>query len=119
MLKLYDYLEGVMEEHNRKQWLFDTKLDHFASEVMEVLEINDPLEADLSLQRALLACRALQFPDGNNFKQVYRFNGEQLLVDWRLSPLACYLLIINCSPANELVARAQLFFAMNQKAGVK
>ena len=116
MLKLYDYLEAMMEEHNNRQWYFETKLNYFASEVMETLEIEDDLEITTSLNRAVQACGTLNIPFNNNFKKVYRYDGENLIADWKISPLACYLIIINCNPSHESVAKAQLFFAMNQVA---
>lgn len=114
MLKIYDYLEAVMEEHNNRQWFFETRLNFFASEIMETLDIEDANEMATALGRALQVCGSLHIPVNNNFKKVFRFNGRHLLTDWKISSLACYLIIINCDPANEQVAKAQLFFAMNQ-----
>ena len=110
MLKLYDYLE----EHNNRQWYYDNRLDYFASEIMKMLEIEDETDITFSLSRALQVCRTLNIPVSRNFKKVYRFNGVNLVTDWKISPLASYLIIINCNPENEQVAKAQLFFAMNQ-----
>jgi hypothetical protein len=116
MLKLYDYLEAIMEEHNNRQWFYETKLNFFAGDVMETLDVTDAEEIGSSLNRVFQACGTLNIPVGRNFKQVYRFNGEALIEDWKISPLACYLIIINCNPVHERVAKAQLYFAMNQVA---
>ncbi|MFY9308215.1 MAG: hypothetical protein WAQ28_04110 [Bacteroidia bacterium] len=113
MLKLFDYLEDIMEEHNNRQWYYETRLDYFANEIMELLGI-DEMDFAYSLTRTFQACQALKIPANHNFKKVYRFDGSNLITDWKVSPLACYLIIINCNPANEQVAKAQLFFAMNQ-----
>jgi hypothetical protein len=114
MLKLFDYLEAIMEERNSRQWYYESRLDYFASEIMEMLEVKDPEDSVFSLSRAIQACQTLDIPVNNNFKKVYRFDGINLVADWKVSPLACYLLIVNCNPVNEQVAKAQLFFAMNQ-----
>jgi len=114
MLKIYDYLEAVMEEQNNRQWYFENRLNLFASEIMETLEIEDSDEIALAINRAFRACGSLNIPFNRNFKKVYRFDGIQLMMDWKISPLACYLIIINCNPDNEQVAKAQLYFAMNQ-----
>ncbi|HEY0031024.1 MAG TPA: hypothetical protein VGC65_09720 [Bacteroidia bacterium] len=114
MLKLYDYLEAMMEVRNNRQWYFETRLNYFASDVMETLEIKDPAEIAFSLERAFQACKTLNIPFSRNFKKVFRFDGEKLFADWKISALAGYLIIINCNPSYPPVANAQLFFAMNQ-----
>ena len=114
MLKLYDYLETMMEEHNKRQWFFESKLNFFVGDIMEIMDIADTGEIASSLNRAIQACETLDIPFNKNFKRVYRFNGNALIADWKISALACYLVIINCNPNHERVAKAQLFFAMNQ-----
>lgn len=114
MLKLYDHLEVLLEEDNKRQWFFETKLNFFVSDIMEKLSIEDVDEISSSLNRAFEACNSLNLPFECHFKRVYRFDGTNLFADWKISPFACYLIIINCSPEHEHVARAQLFFAMNQ-----
>lgn len=116
MLKLYDYLETMMEEHNSRQWYYETKLNYFASEIIDMLEVDDASEIALSLSRAFQACDTLNIPFSKNFKRVYRYNDEGISSDWKISSLACYLLIINSNPNNESVAKAQIYFAMNQVA---
>lgn len=117
MLKLYDYFEAIMESERNKEWLFDSdsyrnRLNYFASEVMKNLEIEDDDEIASSINRAFQACSSLNIPFKRNFKKVYRSDGESVFADWKISPLACYLIVINCNPGNEHVARAQLFFAL-------
>lgn len=114
MLKLYDYLEDMMEEHNNHQWFYETRLTYFANDILEMLEVTDQIEAAFSLNRTFQACKALDIPFNKNFKKVYRYNGEDLMADYKISPFACYLLIINCNPSHASVAKAQLYFAMNQ-----
>lgn len=114
MLKLYDYLEALLEEHNNRQCFLEMRLDYFASDLIDMLEIEDVAEIEASINRAFNACRTLNIPIGRNFKKVYRFDGSDLMSDWKISPLAGCLIVINCNPSYEAVARAQLFFAMNQ-----
>ena len=56
MLKLYDYLADMMEEHNNHQWFYETRLNYFASDVLEMLEVADPAEVSLSLNRKITFC---------------------------------------------------------------
>lgn len=82
---------------------------------MEEIEIEESEEIASSLERTFQACLVLNIPIEKNFKRIYRFNGQDLILDWKISLLASYLLIINCNPSHESVARAQLFFALNYK----
>ena len=114
MLKQYDYLEAVLKENNSRQFYAERKMSYFVSEVMESLNINDASEINNSMNRAFQACYTLNIPFDFNFKKVYRFDGENLISDWKISELACYLIIINSTPSNQNVAKAQVFFAMNR-----
>jgi hypothetical protein len=114
MLTLYNYLETLIEEHNGRQWYFEARLNHFASELFEILEIADTEEQEHALARTISACNSLRIPVTANFKKVYRYDGSWITTDWKISPLACYLITINCDPSHNNVAKAQLFFAMNQ-----
>lgn len=113
MLKQPDHLETMMEERQNQQWFFEAHLPYFANEIMETLNIEDAAEIVLALKRTFEACYILHIPLNRNFKRVYRYDGQNLIADWKISALAHYLIIINCNPANEQVAEAQLYFAMN------
>ena len=114
MLTLYNYLESIIEEQNGRQWYFETRLVHFASDIFDVLGIRDPEDRILAFDRTIRACKSLGIPIAANFKKIYCSDGNGIIADWKISPLACYLITINCDPGNTNVARAQLFFAMNQ-----
>lgn len=114
MLKLYDYLDAMIEERNRRYWFFEAKLNFYASEIMKSLDIEDADDIASSINRAFKACDTLQIPLNRNFKRVYCSDGKGVILDWKISALGCYLIIINCNPSHEGVAKAQLYFAMNQ-----
>ena len=113
MLKLYDYLDDKMVQQFEYQYQ-QTKLQHFASEVMETLDIDDETEIASSISRAILACASLNISIKNNFKKMFRFDGNNMVTDYKISSLATYLIIINCNPMHVHVAKAQLFFAMRK-----
>ncbi len=115
MLKVYDYLGELMEWRARREQFSSPRLLHFASEIREMLAISELPEFEDALQRTFQTFRSLNIPLEKNFRRVFRFNGSQMVADWKISALASYLIIINCNPANETVARAQLFFLMTQK----
>ena len=113
-LKIYDYLDVLSQEHQKQQWFDYVKLNYFISDIMNSLHIEDPNEIQISINRTFAACKILHISKPQNFKKIYRFDGKNLHIDWKISSLACYLVIINCNPANEFVARAQLHFALNR-----
>ena len=113
-LKIYDYLDIIMQEHQKQQWFKNFKLNYFVSDIMNNLNIEDLNEIQVSLNRTFAACSTLHISKHQNFKKIYRFDGKNLHIDWKISSLACYLIIINCNPTNEFVARAQLHFALNR-----
>jgi len=113
-LKIYDYLDIVMQEHQKQRWFKNFELNYFVSDIMSNLNIDNAQEIEISLKRTFNACNTLRISKRQNFKKIYRFDGKNLHIDWKISSLACYLIIINCNPTNEFVARAQLHFALNR-----
>ncbi len=113
-IKLYDYLDIVMQEHQKKQWFKKYELNYFVRDIMNNLNIDDSQEIEIAVKRTFDACKILHISKNQNFKKIYRFDGANLHIDWKISSLACYLIIINCNPSNEFVARAQLHYAINQ-----
>jgi hypothetical protein len=113
MLKRFDHLQTLVEDQQGR-WFFEARLPYFANEIMETLNIQDADEISLALKRTFEACHILQIPLSRNFRRVYRFNGKELIADWKVSALAHYLIVINCNPANEQVAKAQLYFVINK-----
>lgn len=108
MLKLYDPLDEVIVS-SHFSYLHSLPLRYYASEIMEQLGYDFPEQASEALSRAIHACAAMGIPVTENFRQIYRYDGERLSADWKLSSLASYLLIVNADPYNPAVARAQLY----------
>ena len=98
----------------QQQYFNQPRLVYFVSDVMAGLNIEDTNDMDASLCRALQVCSNLQIPFNQHFKKVFRSDGENTMVDWKISSFACYLIVINCNPSNGLVAKAQLHFAMKK-----
>lgn len=113
-LKIYDYLDLVMQENQKQQWFKNFELNFFVSDVMNSLKIENFQEIEIALNRTFSVCKSLRISKVQNFKKIYRFDGKNLHIDWKISSLACYLIIINCNPSNKFVARAQLHFALNR-----
>ena len=119
MLKMYDYLDEVLATQRIQQTRRHQKLVYYASEVIE--RMGEPATTDFSetLFRTFKICAALDVPIDENFKKIYRFDGEKMIKDWLMSPLACYLLMVNGNPMNPAVAKVQLFAAFNSQSDTK
>ncbi len=117
MLKLYDPLEDSLTPFHRNKEVVE--LIYYASEVMESLGFSEEEELRTAINRTFEICISLHISIDENFRTIYRFNGNDLIPDWKLSALACYLITINANPANPKVAEAQLFFIIQKYKDVK
>ena len=111
MLKLYDPLEDYLSIFNSKKNA--TELKYYASEIVESLGLFGDEELKSAISRSFKICSSLHISIEANFKTIYRSKGKDLFSDWKLSPLACYLITINANPSNPKVAKAQLFLTKN------
>ncbi len=116
MTEQFNQAGNYVEPLHAPHWFFEAKLTYVLSEIMQELGIEDENDIAASLSRAFRACDTLQLPVSRNFRKVYRGEGHQMKTDWEISPVACYLIVINCNPTYESVARAQLYFALNRVA---
>jgi hypothetical protein len=111
MLTLYDPMSNAISSMHR--YRFDAPvLRYYASDIMQQLGCDTPGEISGALNRAMKACAVIGISIEDNFKPVNRYDGERLMADWKLSSLACYLLVVNGDPCNPAVARAQLLALM-------
>lgn len=115
MLKIYDYLDEVLATQRIKQVRHRQQMLYYASDIMERMGDVSADDFAETLLRTMKICSALEIPIPDNFKKVYRFDGENLITDWQLSSLACYLLLLNGNPSNPSVAKVQLYAAFHKK----
>lgn len=115
MLKIYDYLDEVLATEKIKQTRRHQKLAYYASEIAERMGEASTNDFSDTLFRTFKICSALDIPIDENFKKIYRYDGQQMVMDWQLSSLACYLLMLNGNPTNPSVAKVQLFAAFHSK----
>ncbi|MEP6748851.1 MAG: hypothetical protein ABJB86_14060 [Bacteroidota bacterium] len=118
MLILSKRPDNSVEQLKQPQWLFEAPLHYFAGEIMRILDIEDEAEIAVSIKRAFQACMVMNIPLNRHFKRVYCFDGTSLIADWKISALAFYLIVVNCNPGNERVAKAQLYFAMHNAENI-
>ncbi len=86
----------------------DSNMRHYASEIIELIEMGKEEELRGAMKRAQEACNAMGIPLENHFKKVYRENERGVVCDYKLSPLAFGLICINASPQNKNIARIQI-----------
>jgi len=107
MIALYDHLDKFLDDENKRRQS-DIPLRHLVSELMDNLGYRDDNDVHEALTRAFEVCCTLQISIPAHFKKIYRFNDDRMKVDWQVSDLACYLLLINGNSCNPNIARAQL-----------
>lgn len=90
------------------QSLQERKLRLYASELKSVLEIPLMSQLEEALHRAMSVCRSQQLELAEHFKPIYRCEETGVVKDWKLSPMAWYLVMINSDPSCPEVARMQL-----------
>lgn len=113
MLKLYDPWET--QQYRSFRWRANDHAVHFyASDLKNQLGLLEGNDFEDALERAFKVCRTLAISIEDNFKSVYRYNSTELVPDWKLSNLACYLIIVNANPENRNVAKAQVYYAMRK-----
>ena len=86
----------------------DSNMRHYASEIIELIEMGKEEELHGAMLRAREACQVMGIPLENHFKKVYREADSSVICDYKLSPLAFGLICINASPANKNIARIQV-----------
>ncbi len=105
MIKLYDHLDELLEDNHKRNV---NALRYLASELMDDLGYNNEIDLRNAMLRAFEVCCTLRIPISDNFRKVYRFNNDSVVVDWQVSDLGCYLLLINGNSCNPNVAKAQI-----------
>lgn len=117
MLILYDPLEDYLRLFNRQKSAVE--LTYYASEITELLGLPKNEDLQNAVNRAIKICSSLHISVDENFRTIFRFTGNALITDWKLSALACYLVTINADPSNPIVAKAQLFFTLKDNPNVE
>ncbi|MGB4776700.1 MAG: hypothetical protein WBP45_16090 [Daejeonella sp.] len=110
MLRVYNPWENRWNYFQGKSE--NKRLVYYARDLMEYLEFDDEQEFKIAVDRAFKACEVLHISIDENFKTIFRYNGNSLVRDLKLSLLGCYLITINANPQNPNIARAQLYFTI-------
>ncbi len=95
-------------EESLRESVTNRYLRHYAIDILERAGIEDEVEMEGALLRAMQVCRSMNIPLEENFKMVYRNEGREVLQDFKLSDLASSLLMMNANTANVFVAKTQI-----------
>ena len=88
--------------------LADRQLTCYASDLLEQRGCENMGELGQAVKRATEVCHSMHLPLQENFKVVFRSVNGNVVQDWRLSPMAYLLMVLNADPHNEMVARTQV-----------
>ena len=88
--------------------LADHNLTYYASDLMHLTGCKSMDELGTALKRATEVCNCMHIPLRENFKVVFRPQDGELVQDWRLSPMAYMLMVLNADAHNDLVAHLQV-----------
>ncbi len=82
----------------------------YGTDLMENLGYVDWNHFESIIRRAIAVCEHIDIEVEEHFKPVYRNVGGDIWKDYRLSPLACYLVTANGDSNNATTGRAQVYF---------
>ncbi len=92
--------------------LADSKLTLYASDLLSQNGCQSMEELRQAIKRATQVCTIMHLPLNENFKTVFRACKGEVIQDWRLSPLAYMLMVINADATNDIIAQTQLEVVM-------
>ncbi|WP_299757192.1 hypothetical protein [uncultured Pontibacter sp.] len=88
--------------------LAEKDLTCYASDLLQQHGCESMNELSQAIKRATEVCNSMHLPLQENFKVVYRSRNGEVVQDWRLSPMAYMLMVLNANAKNDLVARTQV-----------
>lgn len=101
-----------INEYGQEYWL--------ARELQHVLEYTDYRNFELSIFKAMEACKGAGIEIENHFGDVTEMvaigsGAQRALRSYQLSRYACYLIVMNGNPRKEVIAVGQTYFAVKTR----
>jgi hypothetical protein len=87
--------------------LADSHLTCYASDLIMCEGCHTFDELSQAVKRATEVCNCMHLPLQENFKVVYRSQNGEVVQDWKLSPMAYMLTMLNADARSNVVARLQ------------
>ena len=109
--KTFDEIKHI-NEAGQEYWL--------ARELQRVLEYSDYRNFELSIYKAMEACKSSGFEIADHFGEVTEMviigsGARRYLKSYMLSRYACYLIVMNGDPRKEIIALGQTYFAVKTR----
>lgn len=110
----YETFESIkhVNDYGQEYWL--------ARELQRVLEYSDYRNFELSIFKAMDACKSSGFEISDHFGEVTEMvtigsGARRYLKSYQLSRYACYLIVMNGDPRKEIIALGQTYFAIKTR----
>jgi hypothetical protein len=85
----------------------DIKFRYYISELMNRLTNTPGFEMDFAIRKAITICRLANIPVNEHFKLVFRSEEGCVSRDWKLSDLACCIIIISSNSTDKYIKDIQ------------
>lgn len=90
--------------------LNDLRYRYYASELLDTLLHSRDYNIESAIRKAIAIMRITGLPVEKHFRRVYRSDIQGITGDWRLSELACGLIILSFDSGNKDVYEVQQIF---------
>ncbi len=101
----YNYTDPIIESFISQ--VNELKYHYYASELLSRLMQSDDFDFDASIRKAIAVLRLTGIPVQEHFSCIYRSDIMGTKRDWKLSELACSLIVINAKPASNEIEEIQ------------
>jgi len=110
----YNYTDPMIDMFVSR--MNDLNYSYYASELLHELMQSEDFNMDASVRKALAIMRLTDVPVQKHFACIYRSDSSGIRRDWKLSELACSLIIISSEPTSSEIEEMQ--FALMDYLGI-
>ena len=101
----YNYTDPIIELFLSR--MNDLNYRYYASELLNRLMQSEDFNFNASIRKAIAILRLTGIPVQQHFSCIYRSASQGMQRDWKLSELACSLVIISAEPENQKIEEIQ------------
>jgi hypothetical protein len=76
-------------------YIIELELKFYASNVLPRIGIIEQTDFEVAINKAVTLCRLTNVPVSKHFKVIYIENNKSITKDWKLSQLACRIILIS------------------------
>jgi hypothetical protein len=73
----------------------ELELKFYASDILARIGIVEQADFEMAINKAAALCRLTNVPVSKHFKVIYKENNKLIIKDWKLSQLACRIILIS------------------------